>query len=89
MALFWLARSEAIEDASDQLEGSCWPIAPTADWATAPTTDCAAPCGAPANWLNAPTMLDSPEPPRRPLSKFRALAKRADVAAADGAGEFA
>src|SRR5271166_4181332 len=66
IALFWLVSSAVKADGSDQLDGSCWPIVPITDCATAPTTDCAAPCGAPANWLREATRLDAPEPPSSP-----------------------
>src|SRR5208283_4319805 len=70
IASFWLPNSAAIDEASDQFDGSCWPIVPIAAWATAPSVDCAAPCGAPANWLSAPARLATPEPPSRPPSRF-------------------
>src|SRR5271166_4691675 len=68
IASFWLPNSAAIDEASDQFDGSCWPIVPIAAWATAPSVDCAAPCGAPANWLSAPARLATPEPPSGPAS---------------------
>src|SRR5271166_3961503 len=70
IAVFCSLSIAAIEERSDQFEGSCWPIAPTAACATAPIADCAAPVGAPAYWLRAPARFDSPEPPSRPPSRF-------------------
>ena len=39
IALFWLLSIERIDDGSDQLEGSCWPIVPTAACVTVPSND--------------------------------------------------
>src|SRR5271166_4201506 len=66
IAPFWLVSNAAKAEGSDQLDGSCWPIVPITACPTAPTTDCAAPCGAPAYWLRAPTRLDTAEPPSSP-----------------------
>ena len=88
IAFFWAPNIAAIEDGSDQLEGSCWPIAPIAACATAPIVDWAAGWVAPENWLKAPTMLESPEPPSRPPSRLAPSAERAHVAAADRAGKL-
>jgi len=70
MALFWLLSSERIADGSDQLEGSCWPIVPTATCVTAPSSVCVAGWGAPEYWLSAPARLERPPPPSRPLRRL-------------------
>src|ERR1700686_1936386 len=36
IALFWLLSIAASAEGSDQLEGSCWPIAPMTPWAAVP-----------------------------------------------------
>src|SRR6516165_6989167 len=56
-------------EGSDQLEGSCWPMVPTAAWVTAPSSDCVAGCAAPEYWLTAPTRLVRPPPPSSPLRR--------------------
>src|SRR5271166_2016359 len=61
---------ETIEEASDQFDGSCWPIVPITTCETAPITDWAAPCGAPEYWLSAAARLARPPPPRRPLKRL-------------------
>src|SRR3984957_18604205 len=67
IALFWLLSSERIAEASDQFEGSCWPIVPTAACVAAPSNVCVAGCGAPEYWLMAPARLARPPPPSRPF----------------------
>ena len=68
IAPFWLLSSERIAEGSDQFDGSCWPIVPIAACVTAPSSVCVAGCGAPEYWLSAPTRLERPPPPSRPLS---------------------
>src|ERR1700722_6506604 len=70
IALFWLLSSERIADGSDQFEGSCWPIVPTAACVTAPSSVCVAGWGAPEYWLSAPARLERPPPPSRPLRRL-------------------
>ena len=77
-----------IEDGSDQLEGSCWPIAPTAAWRPRRSAIGPRPCGAPANWLSAPARLGRPRAAEQAAEQIRALARATGVAAADRAGEF-
>src|ERR1700722_7963422 len=70
IALFWLLSSDRIADGSDQFEGSCWPIVPTAACVTAPSSVCVAGWGAPEYWLSAPARLERPPPPSRPLRRL-------------------
>src|ERR1700733_6780696 len=67
IALFWLLSSERIAEGSDQFEGSCWPIVPTAASVAVPSKVCVAGCGAPEYWLMAPARLARPPPPSRPV----------------------